>query len=179
MHNKISNTFTFISTFNKEKILNLNKDVGIIFRNYNQKLDKGMLIKLRNFCKKNQRKVYLSNNMKLAINNGFDGAYIPSFNKSLGLKKYSLKKDFLIMGSAHNKFEIYTKYKQGVDMIFISPLFKTKSYTSALGVIKFNLLTRLSNKKIIALGGISERNIKKLKITNASGFSGISYFLND
>ncbi len=117
--------------------------------------------------------------MKLAINNGFDGVYIPSFNKSLGLRKYNLKKDFLIMGSAHNKFEMYTKHKQGVGIIFISPLFKTKNYVSALGVIKFNLLTLLTNKKIIALGGINRRNIKKLKITNASGFSGISYFLND
>jgi len=45
-----------------------------------------------------------------------------------------------------------------------------------LEVIKFNLLSRFSDKKIIALGGINKKNINKLKITNAHGYSGISYF---
>ena len=68
--------------------------------------------------------------------------------------------------------------KQGVDVIFLSPIFKTKNYKKGLEIIKFNTLARKSNKKIIALGGITKKNINKLKITNANGFSGISYFKN-
>ena len=81
------------------------------------------------------------------------------------------------MGSAHNINQITQKEKQNVDLIFLSPLFKTKNYKNGLGVIKFNLLSNLSKKKIIALGGINKKNIKKLKLTNTYGFSGISYFL--
>ena len=31
-------------------------------------------------------------------------------------------------------------------------------------------------KSIIALGGISKKNLKQLKLTDASGFAGISFF---
>ena len=80
------------------------------------------------------------------------------------------------MGSAHNLREINFKKKQGVQVIFLSPLFITKNYKKNLGVIKFNILTKMTREKIIALGGINANNIKKLKITNAYGFSAISYF---
>ena len=35
---------------------------------------------------------------------------------------------------------------------------------------------RLTKRKIIALGGISKNNQKKLKLTNTFGLAGISYF---
>ena len=93
------------------------------------------------------------------------------------IRNDNLKKNFLILGSAHNIKEIKHKEKQGVDIIFLSPLFKTKNYKKCLEIIKFNTISNISKKKIIALGGINKKNINKLKITNAYGFSGISYFL--
>ena len=33
-----------------------------------------------------------------------------------------------------------------------------------------------NRKKIIALGGISQKNLKLLNLVNCSGFAGISYF---
>ena len=78
------------------------------------------------------------------------------------------------MGSAHNNKEIKLKEKQGVNIIFLSSIFKeNKNY---LGINKFKLLSNLTNKKIIALGGISKKNIKKLKLVNCFGFAGISFF---
>ena len=82
----------------------------------------------------------------------------------------------MILGSAHNVYEIKIKQEQGVEVLFLSPLFKTKNYKQGLNVVKFNILSSFFNKKIIALGGINEKNINKLKITNAHGYSGISYF---
>ena len=177
MHKKFPNIFTFISDFKKEQILSFDKNIGIIFRNYTEKNNKYEILKIKHFCKINNRKFYLANNIKLAINLNLDGAYIPSFAKSLNIKNYKFKKNFLLMGSAHNINQIKQKEKQNVDLIFLSPLFKTKNYKNGLGVIKFNLLSNLSKKKIIALGGINKKNIKKLKLTNTYGFSGISYFL--
>ena len=37
-------------------------------------------------------------------------------------------------------------------------------------------LKKYSKKKIIALGGISKENLKKVKLLNCEGFSSISYF---
>ena len=125
----------------------------------------------------NKRQFYLANNLRLAINLDLDGAYIPSYNNKLDILKYNRRKNFLLLGSAHNIYEIKTKEKQGVEIIFLSPLFKTKNYKQALKVIKFNILAKMTKKKIVALGGINKKNLKNLKITNAYGFSGISYFL--
>jgi len=176
MHKKIPNIFTFISNFKKEEIEKLDKNIGIILRNYKEKPDINKIRDLGKLCRLNNKKLYLANNLKLAINLNLDGVYIPSFNKNLNQQKFSKKKDFLYLGSAHNLKELKIKEKQGVEIIFLSPLFKTKNYKNGMGIIKFNNLAQKSNKKIIALGGINIRNIKKLKITNACGFSAISYF---
>ena len=45
-----------------------------------------------------------------------------------------------------------------------------------LGFNKFKSLSLLSSKPIVALGGISNNNIKKLNLTFCLGFAGISFF---
>ena len=120
--------------------------------------------------------MYLAKNIKLAINLGLDGVYIPAFYKNMMVKNFNTKKNFLFLGSAHNIYEIREKEKQGVEVIFISPLFRTKEYKNNLGIIKFNILSKLTKKKIVALGGISKKNINILKIANIYGYSGISHF---
>ena len=103
---------------------------------------------------------YLSNNIKLAINLNLDGAYIPSFNKDYNHLSFSYKKSFKLIGSAHNLKEIRNKELQKVEKIFLSSLFKkNKNY---LGINKFKLLSKLTMKKVVALGGISKKNIKKV-----------------
>ena len=160
MHKFIPNIFTFISDFKKEQILHLNRKIGIIFRNY-EKVDRNKILELKLFCKANNRKLFIANNLKLALNLNLDGVYIPSFNQDLNYCKYNLKKKFLILGSAHNIFEIRIKEKQNVEVIFLSPLFKTKDYKKSLDIIKFNILSQNTNKKVIALGGINKKNLNK------------------
>ena len=105
---------------------------------------------------------------------GFDGAYIPSFNKSTKHLNYRLKKNFSILGSAHDIKEIRFKETQKVSQLFISSIFKkNKNY---LGIYRFINLKKLSRTKIIALGGINENNIKKLSLVNCAGFAAIRYF---
>ena len=103
-----------------------------------------------------------------------DGAYLPSFNKSTKHLSFSFKKKFSVIGSAHNIKEINIKEMQNVNKIFISSLFKkNKNY---LGINKFKLMTNLTKKKVVALGGISKENINRLKLLNNPEFAGISYF---
>ena len=89
-------------------------------------------------------------------------------------KSVNFKKDFLIIGSSHNLREIRIKELQKIKIIFISSIFKrNKNY---LGIYKFKNLCKNTSLKIIALGGISKLNEKKLKLLNCIGFAGISYF---
>jgi len=45
-----------------------------------------------------------------------------------------------------------------------------------LGVNRFKLLSKLSKNKFVALGGVTNQNLKKLKLLKCFGFAGISYF---
>ncbi len=116
----------------------------------------------------------MANNIKLSIKLNLDGAYIPSFNKKFSHLNYLYKKNFLLLGSAHNLKEIRIKEKQNVSEIFLSSIFKKNN--NFLGINKYNLVSRLTNKSIIALGGISKENIKLIKLTKSKGFAGISFF---
>ena len=167
--------YYFINKFDTKNIDKVDSHTIVIFRNYMSKNDdEYTLLKVKKYCKQKRIKFYLSNNIKLAIKLGLDGAYIPSFNDSFKHLNYSLKKNFKIIGSAHNLKQIKIKEIQKVKQIFLSSLFKkNKNY---LGVNKFKLLSQLTRKKIVALGGISKTNLKKLRLLNTSDFAGISYF---
>ena len=167
--------YYFINKFDTNNIDKQDKQTAIIYRNYSSKLpDQTLILNIKKYCKKKSIKFYLSNNIKLAIKLDLDGAYIPAFNKSLKHLAYSYKKNFIIIGSAHNLKEIKIKENQNVVKIFLSSLFKkNKNY---LGINKFKLLSKLTTKNIVVLGGISKRNKKKLYLLSQSDFAGISYF---
>ena len=174
MHNKILTRYYFISKFDQNHINKQDKKTTIIYRNHNQVLDKRLIIKIRNYCKKQGNKFLLSNNIKLAIHLNLDGAYISSFNKEKKHLSYSFKKNFIILGSAHNVYEIRNKESQNVKAIFLSSIFKKNK--NFLGINKFKLLSHLSKKPFIALGGISKTSLKKINLINCLGFAGISFF---
>jgi len=167
--------YYFINKFDTNIIDKQDKQTTIIYRNYSSKsTDQTLILKIKRYCQKKSIKFYLSNNIKLAIKLDLDGAYIPAFNSSLKHLAFSFKKNFKIIGSAHNLKEIRKKENQNVEKIFLSSLFKTnKNY---LGMNKFRLLSNLTDKKVVVLGGISKVNLKKLKLLNLLEFAGISYF---
>ena len=174
MHKKLQNKYYFINKFDTNYIDRQDKNTAFIYRNYQSKIDLITIIKIKNYCKKKGYKFFLSNNVKLALNLDLDGAYIPSFNRNTKHLSYTFKKKFLILGSAHNNKELEIKEKQLVQIIFLSSLFKkNKNY---LGINKFKSLAKLTSIKIVALGGISSKNIKKLKLLDCFGFAGISFF---
>ena len=171
----MSRKYYFINKFETNHINKLDKETIIIYRNYNSKLiDEKFIINIKKYCKKRKIKFYLSNNVKLALKLDLDGVYIPSFNNKTNHLSYSYKRKFDIIGSAHNLKEIRIKEKQKVRKIFISSLFKFNK--NFLGINKFKLLVNLTTKETVALGGISKKNINKLKLLKNSDFAGISFF---
>ena len=168
------NKYYFIKKFDQSHIDKQDKETTFIYRNYNKKPDQKLILRLKSYCKIRGNKFLLSNNIKLAINLKLDGAYIPSFNKDKRHLSYSLKKSFIILGSAHNIKEIRTKELQNVEGVFLSSLFKkNRNY---LGIKRFKLFSLLTKKKIIALGGVSQKNLRLLNQINCVGFAGISFF---
>ena len=86
------------------------------------------------------------------------------------------KKKLVILGSAHNQKEIHRKIVQNCSAVFLSPLFYVKKSKDFLGLHQFNYLSYKNKTNILALGGISENNIRKLKLLYTKGFGGIKIF---
>ena len=176
MHKSFHKYYCFIDK-NPSQLLNVvPKNTTLIYRNYQNKLNINSLIDLKNICRNKKIKFYISNNIKLAIKLDLDGAYIPAFNKSFSHNSYTLKKNFKLIGSAHNLAEIKIKEKQNVSSIFISSIFKNNKSNNFLGIYRFFKLMKLTTKNVVCLGGINENNIKKIKLLKLNEIASISMF---
>ena len=175
MHLKLVDKYYFINTLDTNNLKNQNKQTTIIYRNYkSSRINENKLLKFKKFCQKRGNKFLLANNFKLALKLGLNGVYIPSFNNKFNHLSYKTYVNFIVVGSAHNLKEIRIKEKQKVSEIFLSSIFKgNRNY---LGINKFKIISDYSEKKIVALGGVSKKNIHLIKLTKSIGFAGISFF---
>jgi len=175
MYKEFNRIYHFIEEFKENELINLDSKISIIYRNYKKKLDISLIKKIKFFCRNSKRKFYLANEFKLALHLNLDGVYIPSFNKSFYSNNFSKRKNFQIIGSAHNIHEIKIKERQKVENIFVSPLFEIDKKKKYLGIYRFISLKKITEKKLIALGGINKFNVKKLKLITSYGFASISF----
>ena len=173
MHKNLPKLFIFIDEYNSEIFKNKNLNIGIIYRNYNDRKRENQLIKIANACKKKRYKLFVSNDVKLTYKYKAAGIYVPSYNKTKCFSNFE-KKRIAVIGSAHNQREIQKKITQNCKKLFISPVFRVKKSKSHLNIYKFNYLSLTNKIKFFALGGISKDNISKLKMLSIDGFGGIS-----
>ena len=147
----------------------------IIYRNSKIIKETTDLINFRKKCKCKDIDFFVANNCKLAINLKSDGLYVSANNKNLKFLRLR-RRNFSIIGSAHNISEINLKKKQACEYILLSRLF-TVSYKPSLktlGIIKFNNFIKDKNKTIIPLGGINYSNINKLRLVKSEGLAIMS-----
>lgn len=83
--------------------------------------------------------------------------------------------------SAHNLAEIRTAERCGARLVFVSPVFATRSHPDArpLGCVRFGLLARQAHVPVIALGGMDSRRWHALKALGAYGWAGIDAWSGD
>ena len=157
MHKCLPNFFTYLDKYENKIFQNNNTNIGIIYRNYQSTNRELELTKIAKACKRKRYKLYVSNDLKLAMKVKADGIYIPSFNKSKMFSNLEQKK-LLIIGSAHNQKEIKEKIRQQCQILFIAPVFYVKGKKTPLNTHKFNYLSHTNKIKFYALGGINEKN---------------------
>ena len=171
--------FYFSSNLNYQDNLLRYKDKSIIVYNdnYNDKnlINEKNLISLRKFCKNKNIKFYIMNDIKFAFKHKADGLIIASNNKR---PIYNFNRRILKIGIVHTQKEYYEKKQQKCDYIFLSPIFLNKKYSvnKILGILKFNLISLNWKIKILALGGIINENVKKIRLTKSAGIGAITFF---
>ena len=77
MHKYLPNFFIFLDQYNNQIFKIKNTNIGIIYRNYNERKRENELIKIASACKKNRYQLFVSNDIKLALKVKADGVYIP------------------------------------------------------------------------------------------------------
>ena len=175
MHKYLPNLFIFLDQYHNQIFEKNNTNIGIIYRNYNDPKRETELIKIAKACKKIRYQLFVANDIKLALKVRADGIYIPSFNNTKRFLNLE-KKNLTILGSAHNQKEIWEKISQNCQAIFLSPIFYVEKSLNFLNIYKFNYLSRTNKTNILALGGITEHNVRKLRLLYIKGFGGISMF---
>jgi thiamine-phosphate pyrophosphorylase len=75
--------------------------------------------------------------------------------------------------SAHDLRELKAAERGGAALVFLSPAFATRSHPGAraLGPVRFGLIARQARLPVIALGGVDERNARRLP--HIYGWAGI------
>ena len=163
-----------IRDINLRKIKKFNK-FFIIYRNNGITECLNDIIKFRKECQIKSIKFYVANDIKLAKKISSDGIYLSSYNRSLKILNLR-KKNFGIIGSAHNINEISIKVKQKCNYILLSKLFLVDydKNSSFLGIVKFNKYLNTISSKLVPLGGIKISNLNSLKILNCNSFAILS-----
>ena len=164
------NNYIFIKKLNENNKINIIKLINrnIIYEHSKTDVSEKNLAEIKKFCLKSKTKLYIVDDYKLALKIKANGIYVSSKNKRI-IPGFFINKKYHIIGSAHNQLEYYFKRKQKCEAIALSPIFYNPKYSSnkILGPIKFNLISQNWNKNLICLGGINNKNFKRLKITKA------------
>jgi len=176
------NFYFFTSHINEQISKNVLKfkNIAIVYNETSVNDLKNFLI-IKKFCKYNNLKLYILDNLRVAYQFNLDGIVLSHNNKRvIFINKITFKKEFKIIGKVHNQREYYFKKRQNCKSIILSPIFSNKKYTNnqLLGVVKFNLISNNWRMKKFAMGGIDLLNFKKIKGTKVQGI-GFSRFINN
>ena len=163
--------YVFLAEINELIEVNLLKlkNINIIINidQYDEKNLKNQFLIIK-FAKKNKIPFLIKNNFQKCIKYGASGIFIESSNK-ITTKPILLRKDFKIVGSAHNQLEYNNKKNQSCEIIMLSPLFYNEKYSTnkILNIYRFNLISLNWTAKLCALGGINNKTLRKINLTKA------------
>jgi len=171
---KLPNLWLFTDSLKTLKPIELSKRLpkksGLVIRHYNSKNKTIILNDILHIKKRRMFTVLISGKYKRGLN--IDGNHFPQWANPInnGNKITSM--------SFHHAKDIRKSINLKADLIFISPVFPSTSHKNkqCLGVIRLGLMARLFKKHVIALGGINNKNITRLRSLPISGCAGIELF---
>ncbi|CAO6132538.1 ThiE Thiamine monophosphate synthase [Candidatus Pelagibacterales bacterium] len=180
--NKYFKYYFFCDEINNEIINTIHKVKNIVFVlniNDKDKNDFNNKLSIVQFLRGKKIQFLLYNNFQKCIKYQANGIFLDSKNKSI-LRPMLLKKKFNIVGAAHSQLEYIHKSKQSCQEIILSPIFENSKYSvnKILNVIRFNNISNHWKEKVIAMGGLSLKNINKIQMTRIYGV-GFKRFLKD
>jgi thiamine-phosphate pyrophosphorylase len=144
---------------------------GVVFRHYATPpaQRRALFDAVRRIARRRRHVLLLAATPVMARAWGADGAHNRSLLKSCGLRSVAV----------HSGRERILARRIGADIMFVSPVFPTRSHSDAvtLGVVRTGLLAGRDRPRAIALGGlnrISARQTAALKLRGWAAIDGLS-----
>jgi thiamine-phosphate pyrophosphorylase len=80
----------------------------------------------------------------------------------------------------HDLPQLRRAERQGADLVFISPLFATRSHPGKrpLGPVRFAALASRAHVPVMALGGVGPRHVRLTRMLGASGYGAIDSLID-
>jgi thiamine-phosphate pyrophosphorylase len=134
---------------------------GVVFRHYRAEDRAEMFARVRRVARRRGLLLILAGPPQLAKLWGADGSH----------GRHRGRRDLVRTAPAHNLGEIREAERSGAQLIFLSPVFATRSHAEGkpLGRLGFAALARQTRLPVVALGGMNERR----PLAGAYGWAGI------
>jgi thiamine-phosphate pyrophosphorylase len=144
---------------------------GVVFRHYHLATQqrRAMFAKVLRICRRRGHLLLLAGDERTALRWRADGFHQRSRGQTA----------LLHSAPVHNAREIASVKRGNPDLLFLSPLFNTKSHPGArpLGPLQFQRLAKLGKSAdIIALGGMSRQSAQMLSPRIIHGWAAIDAF---
>ena len=137
--------------------------------------------KILKICKKNKVKFILNDDPYLALKVNAHGCHLGQKDMNLSKAKKILKNK-IIGVTCHNSINLAKKaYKNGASYIALGAFYKTrtKKIKYQANIKTLNTIKKSINLPVVAIGGINEKNYKKLLLNNADFLAISSYIWNN
>lgn len=151
-------------------VSDLPKWAGIIFRHYElpRTERRALFNRVMRVAKAQRHIVLLADRPGIARQWGADGAHHRSAHRSHGIRTVAV----------HNPREAVLARRVKADLIFVSPVFATRSHPGqrATGVLGMARIARDQLNRTIALGGMTAKQMRRLRHIGIYGWAGIDGF---
>ena len=190
---KVSNTKKFIYLISPKSIVNCKeffKDLELVLKSKKifffqlrlKKENKKKIIyigkKVKKICKENKVNFIINDNPNVAKIIGADGCHLGQKDTSIIKAKKILKKKIIGITCHNSKKLVYKAIQNKADYIALGAFFKSftknTNFKATISLLKF--VKKITRIPIVAIGGINNKNYKKL-LLNKANFLAISGYI--
>ncbi|MBT4889223.1 MAG: hypothetical protein HON65_06685 [Rhodospirillales bacterium] len=162
-----------------QTIINMPPGSAIVLRHRDPAIRQKLAFSLSPLCKNRRVALLIAGDIALARNCRADGVHFSQ--NSIARKDHktqsAIHQNWIVTAAAHCRKSALQAHEAGIDAIFLSPVFATKSHpgVKSLGPLGFQAISQVVPTPIYGLGGMNRANIHRLKDCRLAGIAGIGY----
>lgn len=143
---------------------------GIVFRHYDHPRRAELAARVAAIARRKHHMLVIAGDARLARRVGAAGTHLPARGPVMA---------GVVTAAAHGRAGIVRARRAGAVLVFVSPVFKTRSHGDAagLGPLRFGLMVRGTNIDVAALGGMTAQRFHRLQSLGSSGWGAIDAWL--